>query len=237
MNLSETLFANTILSDVIGLDECNHLGPSILDRRTIVLNPHLPGDFLRGCGLSDWEIESAKLHRAGLTNQAINDIVYKIFDLRATQAIQINPLFISYNHEDGDFIDQLEKYLNKKGIRFWRDIHHATSGRLEKVVDRAIRHNPTFLLILSEHSVESDWVEYEVGKARELEKELKRDVLCPVSLDDAWETAPWSAVLMNQVKKYNILDFSAWQDESTFEAQFDKLLRGLRIFYEEEGEG
>ena len=39
---------------------------------------------------------------------------------------------------------------------------------------------------------------------------------------------------MDQVLKYNILDFSAWEDETTFEAQFDKLLRGLRIFYEEE---
>ncbi len=61
-------------------------------------------------------------------------------------------------------------------------------------------------------------------------------MLCPVSLDDAWKTASWSAVLMNQVKKYNILDFSAWENESTFEAQFDKLLRGLRIFYEEQAE-
>ena len=41
---------------------------------------------------------------------------------------------------------------------------------------------------------------------------------------------------MNQVKKYNILDFFAWRDRSTFEAQFERLIRGLRIFYEEEGQ-
>ena len=60
-------------------------------------------------------------------------------------------------------------------------------------------------------------------------------MLCPVSLDDDWKTASWSAVLMNQIKKYNILDFSAWQDEEIFEAQFERLIRGLRIFYEEDG--
>lgn len=32
------------------------------------------------------------------------------------------------------------------------------------------------------------------------------------------------------------ITLSAWEDRATFEAQFDKLLRGLRIFYEEEGQ-
>ncbi len=67
----------------------------------------------------------------------------------------------------------------KSGIRFWRDIHDATSGRLEKVVDRAIRQNPIVLLLLSENSVKSDWVEHEAQLARELEQELGRNVLCP----------------------------------------------------------
>ena len=129
--------------------------------------------------------------------------------------------------------DHLEKYLNDSGIRFWRDIHHATSGRLEKQVDRAIRHHPTFLLILSEHSVKSDWVEYEAQKARELEKELKRDVLCPVALDGSWETCDWDGKLRQQIEKYLILDFSAWKNRTTFNDQFGKLIRGLRIFYEE----
>jgi hypothetical protein len=29
----------------------------------------------------------------------------------------------------------METYLNKKGVRFWRDVHDATSGRLEKRID------------------------------------------------------------------------------------------------------
>ena len=66
----------------------------------------IPATFLRGCGLSDFEIESAKLYNPDLTNQEINDILYKIFDLRAHQAIQISPLFISYSHADAAFVDR-----------------------------------------------------------------------------------------------------------------------------------
>ena len=71
--------------------------------------------------------------------------------------------------------------------------------------------------------------------ARKLEIETGRDVLCPVALDDSWKTCRWPARLREQIEEYLILDFSAWEDRTTFEAQFDKLLRGLRIFYEEEG--
>lgn len=110
-------------------------------------------------------------------------------------------------------------------------MHDLTAGPVEKQLDRAIRLNETVLLVLSEASVRSDWVEWEVKKARRLEKELGRHVICPVALDDSWKTAPWSDVLMEQVKKYNILDFSQWQDGGVFDREFQKLLRGLGIYY------
>ena len=31
--------------------------------------------------------------------------------------------------------------------------------------------------------------------------------------------------------EYNILDFSKWEDEGTFNVRFAKLLSGLEIFY------
>ena len=92
-----------------------------------------------------------------------------------------------------------ERYLNQQGIRFWRDIHHATSGRLERQIDRAIRLNPTVLLVLSKHSVESDWVQHEARLARKLEIETKRDVLCPVALDDSWKNYHWPERLREQI--------------------------------------
>ena len=38
------------------------------------------------------------------------------------------PLFISYSHTDGAFVEKLESSLNKKGIRYWRDIHDMKAG-------------------------------------------------------------------------------------------------------------
>ena len=87
------------------------------------------------------------------------------------------------------------------------------------------------LLVLSEHSVESNWVEWEVSQARKLEKELRRDVLCPVAVDEAWKSCRWPGPLRRQVEKYFILDFSAWEEPETFQGQFGRLVEGLGIFY------
>jgi uncharacterized protein YjbI with pentapeptide repeats len=232
--LAETRFIDVDLGGVGGLETCRHAGPSVLDHRTLTRSGPLPEGFLRGCGLSDWEMEAARLYRPGLEAAELDRILYRIHDLRLGTAIQVHNLFISYAHRDRMFVDHLEPWLNRHGIRFWRDVHDAPAGPLEQIVVLAMRQNPTVLLILSQHSVESDWVEYEAQKARELERELGRHVLCPVALDEAWKTSRWSALLRHQIQKYHILDFSNWQAASDFEAQFRRLLEGLDLFYKEE---
>ena len=227
-----TSFSDNDLSVAKGLDTVQHEAPSTIGIDTIYKSKgEIPESFLRGCGLSDWQIESAKLHQPELSNEEITGILYRIHDLRAHQAIQISPVFISYSHADNPFVDRMEKYLNEKGIRFWRDVHHATAGRLERQIDRAIRLNPTVLLILSENSVQSDWVQHEARVARKLEIETKRDVLCPIALDDSWKDCDWPERLREQIMEYNILDFSAWEDEVNFRRMFSRLLNGLDLFY------
>jgi hypothetical protein len=231
---ADTSFVALNLSVATGLETIEHWAPSFISFDTIRKSEGIvPEVFLSGCGLSDWEIEAAKLYRPGLGHDEVNDILYKMHDLRTHQAIQINPLFISYSHMDSPFVDHMEDCLNGRGIRFWRDVHHATAGRLEKVVDRAIRHNPTVLLILSKHSVNSDWVQHEVRLARKLEIETERDVLCPVALDDSWKTCRWPERLREQIEEYHILDFSDWQDEARFQRMFTRLIDGLDLFYKE----
>lgn len=214
------------------MEEIAHSVPSTIGTDTLqYFNGSPPETFLRGCGLSDWEIESAKLYNPNLTNEEIVKIQYRIFDLRATQALQISPLFISYSHADTEFVDRIDQALTSIGVRFWRDIHDAKAGRLETQIDLAIRQNPTVLLVLSKDSIKSDWVEHEVRHARKLEKELGRDALCPIALDDSWKSSTWPKRIMEQIMEYNILDFSGWQDKSAFDSMFAKLLNGLEIFY------
>ena len=240
----ETIFHDVDLGNV-SLSGAKFGGPAEVNRMTLA-RMRLPFQtpekqailigFLQGCGFSDWEIEAAKLHSPGLTGEQITDITYKIHNLLTTQPVQISPLFISYSHDDGPFVDALERHLDDKSIRFWRDIHHATAGPLEEQIDRAIRLNPTVVLVLSEHSVESDWVEYEARKARKVAKELKRDVLCPIALDDSWKTCNWPERLKEQIMEYNILDFSGWEEDESMKGLFDKLLKGLKLFYRDAGE-
>lgn len=236
-NLRRSFFLQTVVGDadlshVIGLESVNHRGPSTIGVDTLLKSGgKIPDEFLRGCGLADWEILASKLYDPGLSSSQINDLQYKIFDHRTGSPIQISPVFISYTHADGAFVDAIEKDLNQAGVRFWRDIHHATAGKIDKIIDRAMRLNPTVLLVLSKDSVESRWVEDEVDRAVELEKETQRDVLCPIALDDAWKTCGWSRPLRTQIKKFHVLPFGDWRDSAARARQFRKLVDGLKGFY------
>lgn len=145
------------------------------------------------------------------------------------QEVQTIPLFISYSRSNSPFVDAIEKRLIKDDIRFWRDVHDMKAGRMEKQIDRAIR-APLLnvLLVLSKSSVKSDWVEWELRQARELEKKRGCDVLCPVALDDAWKTCDW----FDRIKINNVLDFSNWQDKAAMDRQYRKLVDGIHLFYE-----
>jgi hypothetical protein len=110
------------------------------------------------------------------------------------------------------------------------------AGSLQKQIGRAIRLYDVVLLVLSSASIKSDWVENELEMARRKEKEENRDVLCPVALDDSWKAKVENIEsddrqLWRTLTKKNILDFANWQT-AAFDMQFDKLLRGLKIYYE-----
>lgn len=230
--VGNTIFTKCDLSSVKGLDRTRHYGPSTISVDTLRISKgRIPDVFLKGCGLTDFEIEFSKLHRPNLSNDEITRILYEIHNLRATQSIQINGVFISYSHLDSDFVNRIESLLNKHGIRFWRDVHHATAGPLERQIEKAMRINDTVLLVLSTASVESDWVEHEVTLARRLEKEKGKHILCPVALDNSWATCVWEERMKEQIKKYNVLDFSTWQNPDRLSVQFDKLIEGLQIYY------
>ena len=236
-NFGESSFGGTSISNVDlskakGLKSAHHHAASNIDNSSIKLSKgKIPEYFLKGFGFSAWESEFFKLYNPKLDSKKIREIQNCVYNLRIMQAIQINPLFISYSHGDMAFVDKIDAALTAKGVHFYRDDHNLVAGRMETQIDRAIRQNPTVLLVLSKNSWQSDWVEHEVNEARKVEKELKRDVLCPVALDDNWMSSKWEERIMEQIKKYYIIDFSKWEDESVFEEKFASLLSGLDLFY------
>lgn len=225
--LAATNFGNVDLSSAVNLEHAEQWFPSSIS--TLALRDsrgRIPEAFLKGCGLSAVEILTSKLWDPDLNADELTTLLYRIHNLKTTAPIQKRYVFISYSHHDAPFVDQLEQRFDALGIRFWCDKHDLKAGRIETQIDRAIGVHSIVLLVLSKHSVASDWVEWEVSKARAVEKLHKRDVICPVALDDAWETADWPGPLRRQIEDYHVLDLS-----SPSEKDFAKLIDGLNLFY------
>ncbi len=211
-----TTFANTFLGQVKGLEHVRHVGPSTIDHRTILRSGKLPEVFLRGCGLPEPYIENLPAL------------------IGAVDPIQFYSCFISYSHKDEDFAKRLYADLQAKGVRCWFAPHNLKTGdKVRPTIDEAIRIYDKLLLILSEESVHSDWVEDEVESAIEQEAaRKKRDgvdetVLFPIRLDDTVMKldSGWPAAIK---RKRHIGDFTQWKDHDSYTKAFERLLEDLK---------
>jgi tetratricopeptide (TPR) repeat protein len=76
-------------------------------------------------------------------------------------------VFISYSRRDRAYVDQLVDHLQRAGIPIWVDRQRMPpGGRLTKEIRAAIAGCPAFVLVLSNASAESDWVDNEDAWAR-----------------------------------------------------------------------
>jgi uncharacterized protein YjbI with pentapeptide repeats len=205
-NLINTFFSDLNLASVIGLETCRHFGRSIIDYRTLEKSGPLPISFLRGVGLPERLIE----------------YLPSIFN----RAIQYYSCFISYSTKDQDFADRIHADLQNKGVRCWfAPLDMPIGAKIRDEIDAAIRLRDKLLLILSEHSIKSDWVEDEVDAAFEEESKRGQTVLFPIRLDDAVKDTneAWAAKL----RRRHIGDFTRWKEHSAYKNSFERVLRDL----------
>ena len=164
--------------------------------------------FLRGAGIPDEWIDDYRAH-----------MMYPI---------QYHSLFISYSNQDEILARRLHADLQDQGVRCWFAPHDLRPGQLiRKGIDEAIHMQDKLLLILSEHSVKSGWVAYEVETALSREIRQQREILFPIRIDDAVFrcTAPWAVSLRDQ---RHIGDFRQWTEPSRYQQVFQRLLRDLK---------
>src|SRR5262249_55049042 len=129
--LVHTVLGATTLSEVKGLDQCRHEGPSIIDFQTLKNSGPLPLAFLRGVGLPDRLID----HLPSFLNEAI----------------QHYSCFTSYSSKDQAFAERVHADLQNKGVRCWFAPHDLPIGaKTIDALDEAIRLRDKVLLILSE---------------------------------------------------------------------------------------
>ncbi len=214
----QTYFTGVDLSTTRGLDSCDHLTSSNLDLLTLVESRGLPEEFLQGCGISRFLID----HLTELKD-----------DLR-----QFYSCFISYSHQDINFARQLHADLVRKGVRCWFAPENMRSGRkVREQIDQALGEHNKLLLVLSENSMRSSWVEYEILRARERELRDNRRLLFPIALVPFDVLIEWELFcsdegrdLAREIREYFIPDFSVWgTDHRSYSHSLERLLSDLKL--------
>jgi len=227
--VGNTIFGFNDLSQILHLETLEHKSPSVIGVETIFNSKgKIPELFLRGCGLSDLQIEIAKFAAQGLDPKDVTDITYNIHQLYLGSGIQYYSCFISYNSKDQDFAKQLHDDLQNNGVRCWFPPEDMKIGDpIRPTVDHQIRLRDKLLVILSENSVKSEWVGDEVEAALEEESKSNRLVLSPIRLDDSVMNtrADWAAKIK---RRRHIGDFSNWKDKASYHKAFERLLRDLK---------
>ena len=208
-NLYSTIFSDVDLRQTKGLLEIWYGGSSVINLHTV----QLPQDgsalhFLRGCGIPDEWID---FYRATMQ-----------------QAIQYHSCFISYSTDDYEIAKRLHADLQNEGVRCWFAPHDLVPGdHFREKIDQAIHMQDKLLLILSTHSMKSNWVQHEVRKALNREINQNRTILFPISLDGSVFISP-SAWVQELREERHIGDFTQWETYGVYKQKFQVLLKQLK---------
>ncbi|HLG63867.1 MAG TPA: toll/interleukin-1 receptor domain-containing protein [Ktedonosporobacter sp.] len=204
-----TVFTNLDLRAVKGLAEINHVGPSPVLLHTV----QLPSDgsalhFLRGAGVPDEWID--------------------FWRSTTMSPVHYHSVFISYTSKDEALAHRLYTDLQDRGVRCWFAPEDMKIGdKIRSRIDEAIHLQDKLLLLLSEHSLDSPWVEDEVEAALEKEQRQQREVLFPVRLDESvMQTSQAWATKLRRTR--HIGDFTRWTDPQEYQQAFGRLLRDLK---------
>lgn len=207
---ADTIVTNVDLSTVKSLEDTRHLGQFSIGIDTIYRSKSkIPKDFLREAGIPDIFIE----YMHSLTNTAFD--YYNCF--------------ISYSSKDKAFVERLYADLQSKGVRCWYAPEDLKTGdRYRQTIFDQICLHEKLLVILSEHSIESDSVEDEVNKAIEEEQRNDKQMLFPIRLDSSVMGAneAWVVKIRHQRQ---ITDFTGWKDHDTYQQALDRLMRDLKV--------
>lgn len=94
--------------------------------------------------------------------------------------------FISYFHEDADFVSRLAAVLAKRGFTVWYDQRSLTAGASWPwEIERALECTRYVALVATSDSVERPWVRREMDGAYVREGEERRQILVPLRIDDS----------------------------------------------------
>jgi uncharacterized protein YjbI with pentapeptide repeats len=209
VTIGSTQIASVDLRKTKGLAEITHEFPSLIELYTV----QFPQDgsahhFLRGAGVPDEWID--------------------FWQATMMHPTQYYSCFISYSSKDEVLAHHLHADLQASGVRCWFAPEDLQIGnKFRQRIDEAIHLQDKLLLLLSEFSITSAWVEDEVEAALEKEQRQQREVLFPVRLDESvmQTSAAWAAKLR---RSRHIGDFTRWKEHDEYQKGLTRLLRDLK---------
>ena len=90
----------------------------------------------------------------------------------------MSDIFISYAREDRDRVEPLVELFESNGLSVWWDREIIPGSTFENVIDDAILKARLVVVVWTEISVKSEWVQAEASDG------LERDILIPIMLDE-----------------------------------------------------
>lgn len=205
-----TLFGNVDLSVVKGLETLIHLGPSPIGIDTVYKSKgEIPEVFLENAGVPKDLIAFIDSH-IGHTEMQLSN-------------------FISYTGKDEIFAQKLSQNLQELGMRCWLIPERVRNKeKYYPLIDAALNLHDKELLVMSENSLESDWIEEEINTAFEKEEQTGKMVLLPIILDDSVKYSD-KPLIAKVRRSRQVYDFSLWQDEETFKEVLGSLAGELKF--------
>ena len=106
-------------------------------------------------------------------------------------------VFLSYAREDGDAAKELADAVGRAGHEVWWDQHIQGGSRFSRAIDKALKDAEAVIVLWSECSVESAWVQDEAGEGRDSGR------LVPVVLDGCKPPLGF--------RQFQSVDLSSWR--------------------------
>lgn len=153
-----------------------------------------------------------------------------------TASAHFHSCFLSYSSKDEQFAQKLHKDLSANGVQCWFAPRDIQGGRkIHEQIFTEIKSRDRLLLILSEHSIKSNWVSSEIAKAIEVQEREGRNVIFPIRLVTFDVLQSWSCFdgdigkdSAQEIRKYYIPDFSEWKNKNKYNKALTALLNCLQ---------
>ena len=98
----------------------------------------------------------------------------------------MSEIFISYSHEDKEYVHKLVDSIKDRGIDAWIDDRIDHGARWPKVIEEKLENCKVLVLVMTSNSSDSDWVQKELTRALR-----KKKMILPLLLEG---DEPWFSV-------------------------------------------